>query len=163
MAGSGSLHIRRHVVTYRCVDQDAGTLATGSLDEALDEGLTAHLDEALAAVGTFAAGGVWLIRRIDLSIAIGKTWSAQRIAGAMARWENNLQVAGVYSYGAPKIADEAFAHNYPVPLFRFENRTHAPTENGCFTSKSPTSFSSIAGPLWRIVRPFWPFLPLPQT
>ena len=99
MAGSGSLHIRRHVVTYRCVDQDAGTLATGSLDEALDEGLTAHLDEALAAVGTFAAGGVWLIRRIDLSIAIGKTWSAQRIAGAMARCVA-VEVARTVSDGA---------------------------------------------------------------
>jgi pimeloyl-ACP methyl ester carboxylesterase len=44
------------------------------------------------------------------------------LAGAMARWDNNLQVAGVYTFGSPKIADEAFAQNYPVPLFRYENR-----------------------------------------
>jgi hypothetical protein len=48
--------------------------------------------------------------------------SLATVAGAMAKWENGLSVAGVYTFGSPKIADEAFASNYPVPLFRYENR-----------------------------------------
>ena len=48
--------------------------------------------------------------------------SMATLAGAMCRWEMDLEVAGVYTYGAPKIADEAFAHNYPAMLYRFENR-----------------------------------------
>jgi hypothetical protein len=44
------------------------------------------------------------------------------LAGAMATWENDLEVAGVYTFGSPCVADAAFAANYPVPLYRFENR-----------------------------------------
>jgi len=44
------------------------------------------------------------------------------LAGALAHWEGGMEVAGVYTFGAPKIGDEAFARHYPVPLFRFENR-----------------------------------------
>src|SRR5206468_1076525 len=44
-----------------------------------------HLDEALTSMGLPTDGGVWLIRRLDLSAAIGRTWSSQRIAKAMAR------------------------------------------------------------------------------
>ena len=44
------------------------------------------------------------------------------LAGAMCQWENGLDVSGVYTFGSPRIADEAFARHYPVPLLRFENR-----------------------------------------
>jgi hypothetical protein len=44
------------------------------------------------------------------------------IAGAMCRWEGSLNVAGVYTFGAPKVGDDKFAQNYPAELQRFENR-----------------------------------------
>ena len=44
------------------------------------------------------------------------------LAGAMCHWDNGVKVAGVYTYGSPRLADTAFAGNYPVPLLRFENR-----------------------------------------
>jgi Lipase (class 3) len=44
------------------------------------------------------------------------------LAGGLAHWENDLEVAGVSTYGAPLYADEAFARHYPAPLKRFEYR-----------------------------------------
>ncbi len=37
-------------------------------------------------------------------------------------WDAGVSPAGVYTFGAPKVGDEAFSRNYRPPLFRVENR-----------------------------------------
>lgn len=44
------------------------------------------------------------------------------LAGAVCHWEHDLEAAGVYTFGAPRVADEAFARHYPVSLLRYEYR-----------------------------------------
>lgn len=44
------------------------------------------------------------------------------IVGAMCHWSHDLPVESVFTFGAPKACDLAFAENFPIPLYRFENR-----------------------------------------
>ena len=81
------------------------------------------------------------------------------LAGVLATWENNLEPAGVYTFGAPRVVDVAFALNYPAPLYRFENRNdllpHLPPAGHAITAMRMLS-SDIEEALSRWFGPDFP-------
>jgi len=45
-----------------------------------------------------------------------------QVAGHIAFADRGWQASGVYTYGAPRIGDKAFAAQYAAPVYRFENK-----------------------------------------